>query len=219
MDLTLIIPAKEEEFSLPLVMEEIKDLPVKKLIILSKGDDKTHDAIKKFEADVIYQSGKGYGNAIREGIKKAESKYVCIFYADGSTDPKYLTQMYDKIEKEKKDLIFCSRYEKGAGSADDNFITKIGNFFFTIFGNIFFSLNISDILFTYIIGKKSSFDKMNLISDDVCLCVEIPIKSKKLNLRYSTLPSFERKRFGGEKKVNAFSDGLKILIYMLKKIY
>ncbi len=138
MDLTLIIPAKEEEFSLPLVMEEIKDLPVKKLIILSKGDDKTHDAIKKFEADVIYQSGKGYGNAIREGIKKAESKYVCIFYADGSTDPKYLTQMYDKIEKEKKDLIFCSRYEKGAGSADDNFITKIGNFFFTIFGNIFF---------------------------------------------------------------------------------
>ncbi len=60
---------------------------------------------------------------------------------------------------------------------------------------------------------------MNLISDDVCLCVEIPIKSKKLNLRYSTLPSFERKRFGGEKKVNAFSDGLKILIYMLKKIY
>ena len=36
MDLTLIIPAKEEEFSLPLVLEEIKGFPAKKLIILSK---------------------------------------------------------------------------------------------------------------------------------------------------------------------------------------
>ena len=29
MDLTLIIPAKEEKFSLPLVLEEIKDFPAK----------------------------------------------------------------------------------------------------------------------------------------------------------------------------------------------
>ncbi len=219
MDLTLIIPAKEEKFSLPLVLEEIKDFPAKKLIVLSKNDNFTFDAIKNFQAEVIYQTGIGYGNAIREGIEKAQSKYICIFYADGSTDPKYLTQMYKKIDSEKKDLIFCSRYEKGAGSADDNLITRIGNFFFTSLGNIFFSLNISDILFTYIIGTKSSFNLMNLTSDNVCLCVEIPIKCKRLNLKYSTLPSFERKRFGGKKKVNPFFDGLKILIYMIKNLF
>ncbi len=219
MDLSLIIPAKDEKFSLPLVLEEIKDLPAKKIIILSKSDNSTYEAIKNFQAEIIYQTGEGYGNAIREGIEKAQSKYICIFYADGSTDPKYLSQMYEKIVSEKKDLIFCSRYEKGAGSADDNFITRIGNFFFTSFGNIFFSLNISDILFTYIIGTKSSFDSMNLTSDNVCLCVEIPIKSKRLNLKYSTLPSFERKRYGGKKKMNPFFDGFKILIYMFKNLW
>jgi len=219
MDLTLIIPAKEEKFSLPLVLEEIREFSVKKLVILSKNDDTTYNAIKNFQAEIIYQTGTGYGNAIREGIEKAQSKYICIFYADGSTDPKYLSQMYEKIVSEKKDLIFSSRYEKGAGSADDDFITRIGNFFFTSFGNIFFSLNISDILFTYIIGKKSSFDLMNLTSDNVCLCVEIPIKSKRLNLKYATLPSFERKRYGGKKKVNPFFDGFKILIYMIKSLW
>ena len=216
MDLTLIIPAKEEEFSLPLVMKELETINIKKIVILSKNDHKTHEAIKKFDAEVFYQTGKGYGNAIREGIEKVKSKYVCIFYADGSTDPKYLIKMYEKIILKKQDLIFCSRYEEGGGSEDDNLITKIGNFCFSLFGNIFFSLNLSDILFTYIMGKKTAFDLMKLFSDDVCLCIEIPLKAKKLNLDYSTLPSFERKRFGGKKKVNAFRDGFKLLVFLIK---
>ena len=60
---------------------------------------------------------------------------------------------------------------------------------------------------------------MNLTSDNVCLCVEFPIKSKRLNLKYSTLPSFERERLGGKKKVNPFFDGLKILTYMIKNLF
>ena len=38
----------------------------------------------------------------------------------------------------------------------------------------------------------------------------------KLNLDYSTLPSFERKRFGGKTKVNAFRDGFKLLVFLIK---
>ena len=45
MDLTLIIPAKEEKFSLPLVLEEIREFSAKKLVILSKNDDTTYNAI------------------------------------------------------------------------------------------------------------------------------------------------------------------------------
>ena len=216
MDLTLIIPAKEEEFSLPLVMKELEEININKIVVLSKNDHKTYEAIKNFEAEIFYQTGKGFGNAIKEGIEKAKSKYVCIFLADGSTDPKYLLKMYEKIIKKNLDLVFCSRYEKGGGSDDDTLITKTGNFFFTLFGNTFFSLNLSDILFTYIMGKKSHFNLMKLVSEDVCICIEIPLKAKKLNLDYSTLPSYERKRFGGKKKVNAFKDGFKLLVFLFK---
>ena len=72
-------------------------------------------------------------------------------YADGSTDPKYLNLMLKKIKnnsREKKSLVFCSRYHKDGGSFDDNALTRIGNFFFTLLGNVFFSLKLSDILFT-----------------------------------------------------------------------
>ena len=214
--LTLIIPAKEEKHSLPRVLDEVKGLELKKLIVLAKDDYETIDAIKNSDCEILFQSGKGYGNAIREGIKHATTKYIAIFYADGSTDPINLKPMLNKIIDQKNQIVFGSRYEKNAGSHDDNLVTKIGNYFFTLFGNIFFSLNISDILFTYIVAEKSAMDKLELTSDDYCLCVEIPIKSKKMGCMYVTHPCFERKRLADKKKVKAFNDGLKILNYMIK---
>ena len=137
-ELTLVIPAKEESNSLPKVLDEIKDLELKKLVVLAEDDYETINAIKNKDCEILFQTKKGYGNAIREGIIKANTKYISIFYADGSTDPKNLIPMLDKIKYEENQIIFGSRYEKNAGSYDDNLITRVGNYFFTLFGNIFF---------------------------------------------------------------------------------
>ena len=216
--LTLIIPAKEEAESLPKVLLELKNYSYKIVIILEKSDIKTLEAIKDFECEIVYQSGRGYGNALIEGIKNVETNYLCIFNADGSFDPKYLDEML-KLSENNTDFIFASRYMKGAGSEDDTFLTIIGNYFFSIFGKIFFSLKISDILFTYLLGKTQSFKKLNLQSDDFCLCVEMPIKAKRLGMSMKDIPSFERSRIAGKKKVNEFRDGFKILIFMIKSLF
>lgn len=218
-ELTLIIPAKEEPNSLPKVLDEVKNLGLKKLVVLAEDDTKTIDAIKNSDCEILLQTGKGYGNAIREGIIHAKTKYISIFYADGSTDPKNLKPMLDKIQNQKHQIIFGSRYEKLAGSYDDDFITKIGNYGFTLIGNIFFSLNISDILFTYVVAEKDKMDELKLTSDDYCLCVEIPLKAKKLGIKYTTHPCMERQRFADKKKVKAFKDGLKILNYLIKDFF
>ena len=42
------------------------------------------------------------------------------------------------------------------------------------------------------------------------------LKQKKKNLHYDCIPSFERERIGGKKKVNAIKDGLLILSEMIK---
>ena len=216
--LTLIIPAKNEAESLPKVLLELKNYGFKIVIILEETDKDTIKAIKNFECKIVYQAGKGYGNALIEGIKNVETDYLCIFNADGSFDPKYLKQML-KVSENNTDFVFASRYMEGAGSDDDTFLTKIGNYFFSIFGKIFFSLKISDILFTFLLGKTQSFKKLNLQSNDFCLCVEMPIKAKKLNMTMKDIPSFERSRIAGKKKVNEFRDGFKILIFMIKSFF
>ena len=54
-NLTLIIPAKNEEDSLPQVLEEIKNYECDKIVILEESDLKTIDSIKNFNCKLIYQ--------------------------------------------------------------------------------------------------------------------------------------------------------------------
>ena len=217
-NLTLIIPAKNEEDSLPQVLEEIKNYECDKIVILEESDFKTINAIKNFNCKLVYQTGRGYGNALIEGLNNVKTDYTCIFNADGSFNPKYLEEMLD-LCKGDRDFVFASRYMSGGGSDDDTLLTKIGNFIFSTIGNIFFSLKLSDILYTYLIGKTESFKKLDLKSNDFCLCVEMPIKAKRLRMNIIDTPSYERKRIAGEKKVSEFKDGLKILSYMIKSFF
>ena len=60
---------------------------------------------------------------------------------------------------------------------------------------------------------------MQLNSEDYCLCIEIPYKAKINKLRYSTIPCVERERFADMKKVKVFSDGFKILTYLISRIF
>ena len=216
-DLTLVIPAKFEAESLPVVLKELENFTCKKKIILESSDRETIDAIKKFDCDIIYQKKKGYGDALITGIEKVTTKYLCIFNADGSFDPKYLNSML--LSCENLDFIFASRYLKNTGSEDDTFVTRFGNFVFSTLGNLLFTLNISDILYTYILGKTKSFKSLDLKSNDFCLCVEIPINAKRQKKKYSDVQSKERKRIAGFKKVNEIKDGFKILLYMLKRLF
>tara|TARA_Y100001970_G_scaffold175078_1_gene213600 strand:- start:287 stop:961 length:675 start_codon:yes stop_codon:yes gene_type:complete len=218
-DLTLIIPTKKEVESLPIFLKEIENYNCKKLIILQKEDEATMKAIEKIpNIKILVQKKDGYGSALIEGINNTDTDYCCIINADGSMNPRYLEEMRKSCEN--KDLIFASRYQKpGGGSDDDNFVTIIGNAFFTFLGNFLFKLKISDILYTYILGRTSSFKKLDLKNYDFRICVEIPIKAKFLKMEYSCIPSHERERIGGKKKVNAIKDGLLILSEIVKYFY
>ena len=218
-DLTLIIPAKNEKESLPKVLKELREYNVKKNIILEASDKLTIEAIKTYDCNIIYQDSSGYGDALKKGINSVKTDFFCIFNADGSFNPKELGMMIKKLKDDKYDFVFASRYEKDCGSEDDTFITLIGNYIFTFFGKIFFKLEITDILYTFVMGRASCAKKLELTAKDFSFCVELPIKAQRANYKICTSKSFERSRIAGKKKVNAFKDGLKILFSMMKLFF
>ena len=217
-DLTLVIPAKNESETLPLVLESLKKLKIKTIISLKNDDFDTINSIIKNEyVKVYFQSGNGYGNSLKEAISSCETKYFCIFNADGSFEQKDLLKMYNLIKN--NEFVYTTRYEKNGGSEDDTLITLVGNKIFSKLGNIFFSLKISDILYTYLMGKTKSFKKLNIESNDFRFCVELPIKMQLSNMKYKCIPSYEYKRIAGKKKVSAFKDGFLILLEMLRLFF
>lgn len=214
-EITLVIPAKNEPESLPKVLDELKKYDVKKIIVMSKDDLSTYSSIKSYNEKILFQTGKGFGNALREGISSVETKYFCVFNADGSFDPSDLYKLKEKLES-GSDFVFSSRYIKGAGTEDDTFLTSVGNFFFTQLCNFLFKLRISDVLYTYVMGSAEAFKSLDMRYDDFSFCVELPIKAKKKNFILTDFPSFERSRIAGVKKVNEFRDGFLILISILR---
>ena len=86
-ELTLIIPAKNEAESLPIVLNELEKYNYKINIVLHITDIDTIQVIKKYDVNIIYQKNLGYGDALIHGSKQCKTKYFCIFNADGSFNP------------------------------------------------------------------------------------------------------------------------------------
>ena len=218
-ELTLIIPAKNEVESLPIVLDELKKYNYKTNIVLHITDLDTIQAIREYNVNIIYQENLGYGDALINGIKQCKTKYFCIFNADGSFNPSEINQMFKTLQSKKLDFIFASRYGANSGSDDDTVLTLVGNYIFTYIGKIFFKLNITDILYTFVIGKTEQAKKLNLNQKNFSFCVELPIKAKKMKMQLGNINSYERKRIAGKKKVNAFKDGFLILKHMIRLFF
>ena len=61
-NLTLIIPAKNENESLPIVLDSLENLKIKTIISLKEDDIDTINSIKNKNIKLFFQSGSGYGN-------------------------------------------------------------------------------------------------------------------------------------------------------------
>ena len=180
--LTLIIPAKNESESLPIVLNSLKKFNYNIIVSLNKNDHETINSINNYEnVQILKQSAKGYGNALIDGINACKTKYFCIYNADGSFDENDLPEMLEL--NYQYDFVFTSRYSLGGSSEDDTIITYLGNQFFSLLGRIFFSLKISDILYTFVMGNTESFKKLNVINSDFRFCVEFPIKMQKKKMK------------------------------------
>ena len=75
-NLTLVIPAKNESESLPLVLKEIFDLKLELQIkVCLEKDIQTINSIQNFDIEIFYQNKIGYGAALIEGINSVETDF------------------------------------------------------------------------------------------------------------------------------------------------
>ncbi|MDB2652881.1 glycosyltransferase family 2 protein [Candidatus Pelagibacter bacterium] len=213
--ISLIIPAKNEKESLGVVLDEIKnyDCVDEILIIVDNIYDNSIQIAEKYDCKIIIQKHSGYGSAIREGFQNAKNEFGCIYNADFSFDPKDFKKFITLSET--NDFIFATRYQREAGSDDDDWITLIGNKVFSFMCKNFLKISLTDILYTYVLCNVQKFNSLNFKSKDFRLCIELPFKVSQSKFSYTEFPSYERARYGGEKKVNVIKDGFIILMEVL----
>ena len=218
MKISVVIPTYQEASCIERVIAEIPKHVVDEIVIIDKSSpDGTADLARRAGAAVYTQEGKGYGNAIMQGVRAATGDIVVIMDADGSHDPADIPRLVEKA-KEGYEYVSASRYFYGSKPTDDDtWIRFAGNMLFTWLTNILHGTKVTDSLFTFIAASKKALLDLNLTSPGFEFCTEIIVKARKKGLKFIEIPTHEKQRYGGDTKVNAFWHGLKILRMILRR--
>ena len=228
IDLSVVIPNLNEEKTIEIcikkALNEISRLGIEGEVLISDNGstDGSDELAKKAGARVVYCKEKGYGNALKEGIKNAKGKYVIMGDADNTYDFSQIGNFYQKaISDEDIAMVLGSRFkgkiEKGAMPFLHQYI---GNPFLTFMINILFKANISDSQCGLRLFKKECYDSIKFNSLGMEFATEIIVEFITNNYKIVEIPTSLSKDAEDRKPhLRTFHDGFRILFYLINKKY
>jgi len=226
MQLSIVIPCLNEietiEICINKCLQSIKKMNIEAEVILADNGstDGSIELAEKLGARVIRIKDKGYGNALRGGIKNAKGKYIIMADSDDSYDFLCIDHFYNKLI-DGYDMVQGCRFPVGGGRIEDNampFSHKyFGNPFFSFLSKLFFSLPFNDVYCGFRGFDRKKFLELNHFSSGMVFAIENLIKFKVSGARCTEIPVTLYK--DGRKKntshLNTISDGWTTLRFLM----
>ena len=144
MKISVVIPAFNEEKSIPYVLNDIPNFVNLVIVCDNSSTDKTSEIAKNMGAKVVFEEKKGYGNACLKAIsylRNLKDKPEIVVFIDGdySDDPKQMKKIVDPIFYEGYDLVLGARTkslrDKNSMTAHQIFGNWLACFLMRIFFN------------------------------------------------------------------------------------
>ena len=212
--ITVVIPTLNEEENIAEVIKECNFVGFSDILVIDgNSHDSTAKVAKELGANVIYQCGKGKGDAIRKAFAHEElGDYVVMLDADGSMDPKEI-QLFLMALQNGSDIVKGSRFMPNGYSEDMTTFRRIGNKMFISIVNLLMGTKFTDLCYGYAAFSKEAIQKIHphLTSPNFEIETELFIKASQMGFKIREVPSLEHKRKNGKSHLKAFTDGFKIL--------
>ncbi|MBI3846926.1 MAG: glycosyltransferase family 2 protein [Planctomycetes bacterium] len=223
---TVIMPAFNEESSLPLVLRDIpRDIADEVIVVDNASTDATADVATKGGARVVREARRGYGSACLRGLAAiAESSLpppdVVVFLdADYSDYPEDMRRIVAPIVSGEADFIIGTRTTGGAERGSLPPQVRFGNWLSATLLAILYGHRFSD-LGPFRAMRYESLLDLGLVDTNFGWNVEMQIKAIRRGLRIREVPVRYRKRVGVSKisgtMSGTFRAGWKIIYTIFK---
>jgi len=165
---------------------------------------------------VVYQPGRGKGDALRAGFEATSGDIVIAIDADGSTDPREIPAFVGALLS-GADYVKGSRFIPGGGTGDMTFTRKMGNLGLMLLARVLFGTNYTDLNYGFTGFWRRELKTLDLRSTGFEIETEMNLRAAITNLRVVEVASFEQPRVGGVAHLVPLTDGWRVLIEILRQ--
>ena len=210
---SVIICTLNEEKSLPYVLPKVPDWVDEVLLVDGHSTDKTIEIAIKLcpKIRVLYQSGKGKGDALKLGINAARGEIIITLDADGETPP-------EEIERFIRPLLAGNDFAKGSRLFRRRppkmpAYRWFGNKVLACTCNILYGTRFSDICCGYNAFWKSNYLKLNLSpgKNEIGCSMEqqMIVRAKKAGMKIQEVPINSEGRIAGKSVIGSVRQSVK----------
>lgn len=191
-ELTVLIPALNEQDTLGEVIERLLALPMAlQIIVIDDGStDRTPEILLGFgdKIEVLRNAARGgKGNAIRQALPQAMGTVVIIQDADLEYFPEEIPKLVEPILKGDANVVYGTRFANGLpkGMALPN---KIVNKLLAWSVGLLFFQKLTDEATCYKAFRRDVLEKMHLQCQRFEFCPEVTAKAIRLGERIHEVP-------------------------------
>ncbi|MBL7797891.1 MAG: glycosyltransferase family 2 protein [Saprospiraceae bacterium] len=213
--IVVLIPAFNEEESLPFVLAGIPKAWVREVVVCNNGStDRTAEVARLIGATVVDARKRGYGSACLAGIRYLEQKppserpeIVVFLDGDYSDYPDDLPEVVGPILKDEKDLVIGSRLSGRSEPGSMTLPQRFGNWLAPFLIRLLYGYRFSD-LGPFRAIRWEKLIALNMRDTNYGWTVEMQIKAARQGLRCAEVPVRYRKRAAGKSKVSGTLKGV-----------
>lgn len=197
---TVILPAQNEEKSLPLVLGDLPHVG-RVIVVDNDSSDCTAEVARQAGAEVVTERRRGYGAACLAGIAalaSAPPEVVVFLDADFSDHPEELPTLVDPILAGDYDFVLGSRLmgnrERGAMPPQGVWGNRLACFLMWLR----FRVHYTDLGPFRAIGYQQ-LQSLGMVDENFGWTIEMQIKATQAGLRIKEVPVSYRRRIGVSK--------------------
>jgi dolichol-phosphate mannosyltransferase len=218
-DVTVLVPTYDEAETVGRVVDDFREAGFDDVLVVDGGSaDGTDDVAAEHGARVVYQTGSGKGQAVREGVREhVDREYVLMLDGDATYRADDAEAMLEPLLEGEAEHVIGDRFADMREGAMTRF-NRIGNRLINRGFAYVHGEDFGDILSGYRAFTRESFSRMTLSSDGFGIETEMAVECAKRGIRTAVVPiTYLPRPSGSDTNLRPIRDGGIIFLELYRR--